>query len=68
MPDHVKSLAVAVPVTAAGPVPGGPLGPFGEGYAVVAVRHKGFRCVSNHGTVSKALVISACFKGFPRCG
>jgi hypothetical protein len=64
MPDHVKSLAVTMPVTAPGPEPGGTLRPFGEGYAVLAVRHKGSRCVEGHATLSKELVMPEFFKGF----
>ena len=74
VPDHVKSLAVTMPVTAAGPGPGGAGRPFGEGYAALALRHKSSRCVPGHDALSKkdalckALVMKKLFKGFPRCG
>jgi hypothetical protein len=74
MPDHVKSLAVTLPVAAAVSARGGPWWLFGEGYAALALGHKSSRCVPSHDALSKEdvlskeLVMRELFKGFPRCG
>ncbi|MEY9892320.1 hypothetical protein ABIA35_000376 [Catenulispora sp. MAP12-49] len=74
MPDHVKSLAVTLPVAAAVSARGGPWWLFGEDYAALALGHKSSRCVPSHDALSeedalsKELVMRELFKGFPRCG